>query len=132
MFKIFASIYSFLILFYLMSAKFYSHSERRILLGLLVLSAVVGLFIGPSISKKKSKEEKVQVEEDLWEIGDEYHNDFSKVGSAEDYSKQTKPVRPMDFGSDPMASARKELERDLLEIGLKDDEDLEDPAKKDT
>ena len=101
-----------------MSANFYSHSERRVLLGVLVLSAFIGLFIGPSISKKKSKEDKVQVEEELWEIGDEYHNDFSRVGSAEDYNKQTKPVRPMDFASDPLVSAREELDRDLLELGL--------------
>lgn len=128
MFKVFASIYSFLGLFYLMSANFYSHSERRILLGFLVLSAVLGLFISPSISKRKSKEDKVQVEEEQWQIGDEYHNDFSKVGSAEDYNKQQRPVRPMDYGSDPMVSAREELEKDLLEIGIekKDNDENKD------
>jgi hypothetical protein len=130
MFKVFAGIYSFLILFYLMSASFYSHAERRILLGILVLLAVVALFISPSISKRNSKEEKVQVDEDLWEIGDDFHNDFSKVGSAEDYNRRPKNVRPMDFGSDPMASAREQLDIDLKEIGL--DKEIEGDKKEDT
>ena len=114
-----------------MSDSFYSHAERRILLGVLILGAVVTLFISPSISKRKSKEEKVQVEDELWQIGDEFHNDFSKVGSAEDYAKASKEVRPMDFGSDPVASARVQFNEDLKVIGL-DDEDSIGPDKEDT
>lgn len=128
MFKIFASIYSFLILFYFMSADFYSHSERRVLLGVMVLGAVVALFIGPSISKKKSKSEKVQLDITPWQIGDEFHNDFSKVGSAEDYKDlERRNIVPLDLGADPIKSANAQLGKDLRAIGLVENE--EEPKK---
>ena len=125
MFKVLVSIYSFLILFYFMSADFYLHSERRVLLGVMILGAVIALFVGPSISKKKGQESKVQVEEVPWKIGDEFHNDFSKVGSAEDYKDlEKRNIVPLDLGSDPIKSARAQLENDLSAIGL-DEKDEE-------
>lgn len=131
MFKVFASIYSFLILFYFMSADFYSHSERRVLLGFMVIGAVVALFIGPSISKKKSKQQKVQVDIEPWKIGDEFHNDFSKVGSAEDYKDlERRNIIPLDLGADPIKSANAQLDKDLRAIGL-DEHNTELPKKED-
>ncbi len=111
MFKIIASIYSFLVLFYVMSYQFYSTSEREALLSILILIAVVTIVIAPSFGAKNRRKQMKNVKEREWKEG-EYHNDFSRVGSAEDYT----PVKPIDMAGNAMEHAREQLDEDLRKI----------------
>ncbi|OUR94048.1 hypothetical protein A9Q84_18215 [Halobacteriovorax marinus] len=131
MFKTFVGIYSFLGLFYLMSYQFYSHSERRTLLTFLILSAVVGIFVGPSLSAKKRKKSIENVVREQ-EVDGEYHNDFSRVGSSEDYTHVApKEVLPVDLAGNAIEHARVQLNEDLsviehpelADVEVKKDED---------
>ncbi|ATH07833.1 hypothetical protein BIY24_07685 [Halobacteriovorax marinus] len=108
MFKIIASIYSFFLLFYLMSYQFYSTAQREALLSFLILAAVIVIMVAPSFSAKDRREKMKDVKEREWKEG-EYHNDFTRVGSAEDYT----PVKPIDLAGDAALHAREQLDEDL-------------------
>ncbi|WP_417335057.1 hypothetical protein [Halobacteriovorax marinus] len=111
MFKIIASIYSFFLLFYLMSYQFYSTAQREALLSFLILAAVIVIMVAPSFSAKDRREKMKDVKEREWKEG-EYHNDFTRVGSAEDYT----PVKPIDLAGDAALHAREQLDEDLKRL----------------
>ncbi|CBW26474.1 hypothetical protein BMS_1630 [Halobacteriovorax marinus SJ] len=111
MFKIIASIYSFFLLFYLMSYQFYSTTQREALLSFLILAAVIVIMVAPSFSAKDRREKMKDVKEREWKEG-EYHNDFTRVGSAEDYT----PVKPIDLAGDAALHAREQLDEDLKRL----------------
>jgi len=111
MFKIIASIYSFFLLFYLMSYQFYSTAQREALLSFLILAAVIVIMVAPSFSAKERREKMKDVKEREWKEG-EYHNDFTRVGSAEDYT----PVKPIDLAGDAALHAREQLDEDLKRL----------------
>lgn len=111
MFKIIASIYSFLLLFYLMSYQFYSTSEREALLALLIIIAVITIIVAPSFGAKDRRKKMKNIKEREWKEG-EYHNDFTRVGSAEDYT----PVKPIDMAGNAIEHAREQLDEDLKKI----------------
>lgn len=111
MFKIIASIYSFLVLFYVMSYQFYSSSEREALLSFLIIIAVLTIMIAPSFGAKNRRKQMKNVKEREWKEG-EYHNDFTRVGSAEDYT----PVKPIDMAGNAIEHAREQLDEDLARI----------------
>jgi len=114
-----------------MSYQFYSHSERRTLLTFLILSAVVVLIVGPSLSAKKRKKNIENVVQKDYAEG-EYHNDFSRVGSAEDYDNnlRSKPVKPVDLSGNAIEHARVQLNEDLQTIENPQNKDDSDSEKK--
>ncbi|PIK15624.1 hypothetical protein [Halobacteriovorax sp. JY17] len=113
MFKVIVSIYSFLLLFYMMSYQFYSTSEREALLSFLIIIAVVTIIVAPSFGAKNRRKEMKNIKEREWQEG-EYHNDFTRVGSAEDYT----PVKPIDMAGNAVEHAREQLNEDLAKIAV--------------
>ena len=126
MFKIIASIYSFFALFYIMSYQFYSSSEREALLSFLIIAAVLIILISPSFGAKSRRKEMENINEREWKEG-EYHNDFTRVGSAEDYT----PIKPIDMAGNAIEHAREQLNEDLARLNRYRVIDIDIPKTKD-
>ncbi|WP_157868257.1 hypothetical protein [Halobacteriovorax marinus] len=94
-----------------MSYQFYSTTQREALLSFLILAAVIVIMVAPSFSAKDRREKMKDVKEREWKEG-EYHNDFTRVGSAEDYT----PVKPIDLAGDAALHAREQLDEDLKRL----------------
>ncbi len=97
----------------MMSYQFYSNSEREALLSFLIIIAVVTIIVAPSFGAKNRRKEMKNIKEREWQEG-EYHNDFTRVGSAEDYT----PVKPIDMAGNAVEHAREQLNEDLAKIAV--------------
>ena len=105
-----------MIAFYGMSHTFFTVSERKNLFALIISFIATIFFLSPSLSANEVKKEierkkRIDLIDREWQAG-EYHNDFSRVGSADD----PKPIKPIDYSGDAIASGRETIKEELEQI----------------
>lgn len=111
--NLFLSLF-FILFAYLTDKTFHFSDSHMFYLGAIFLP-IIFLLIVPSIGSKDKKDQlardRASIIVDIKEENEEevFHNDFSRVGSADD----PRPPKPMDFASDPIKEAKDQQEHDL-------------------
>ena len=83
-------------------------------MGLFLLIAVSGEVLFLVVSQKQSKIKKQQVENSEVSSSEDFHNDFSKVGSGDESIQ----VKPIDYTGDVYANNYETMRDDLNKIGI--------------